>query len=440
MTDITKTQLTKEQEEIFHAIEHEHKNMFVTGKAGTGKSTLLNYLKRNTKKNMAVVAPTGVAALNVGGQTIHSFFRIPPTFLSEDNIEVYPKTAELLRKVDIIVIDEVSMVRADLMDAIDYILRVARKNDLSFGGVQMVMFGDPFQLPPIVREENVKEYFLQKYGGYYFFNAHSWNYADIEVCELSTIFRQKDEGFKKLLNQIRHGDVTNETLNALNARHADELPENDVIYLATRNHVVDRINKTKLKNLKTKEQSYKAVIKGRLEPSALPTDKVLDLRIGAQVMFLRNDKERRWVNGTIGTVKWLNDGGVGVEIGKETYTVMKETWDKIQYSYNTNEQRMEEEVVSSFTQYPLKLAWAITVHKSQGQTYDSVIVDMDAGAFSHGQTYVALSRCTQLETLYLKRKINLRDIIVDPQVTAFMDSAKNKKDKLHEEELIYEEQ
>jgi hypothetical protein len=425
--DVDNLKLSEEQQNIFDIIENQNGNIFITGKAGTGKSSLLQYFKYKSQKRLVVVAPTGVAALNVGGQTIHSLFGFPPAFLSEDKLRelrLYPKTAFLLKNIDTVVIDEISMVRADLMEAIDYRLRTARGNELPFGGAQVIMFGDPYQLPPVVSDSELHRYFAHNNGGHYFFNASVWKNTPMEIYELTQIFRQKDENFKNILNEIRHGGVSNTLLNELNERVNFPIPNEGVITLATTNNTVNAINSLRLSQLSGKLFTYKAIIEGELDKASFPTEELLQLKDGAQVMFLKNDKEKRWVNGTLGFIKALSDNEVKVDVDGITFSVAKEKWNKIKYFYNQEERRIEEEVVSSFIQYPLRLAWAITVHKSQGQTYGSVAVDMGDGAFAHGQTYVALSRCTTLETLYLKRGIVIEDIIVDPVIVEFMRLAK----------------
>lgn len=422
--EVENLKLSDEQQKIFDIIENQNRNVFITGKAGTGKSALLQYFKYKSKKRLVVVAPTGIAALNVGGQTIHSLFRIPPAFTDKNNLKVYPKTALLLRNIDTLVVDEISMVRADLMDAIDHILKAARRNTLPFGGVQVVMFGDLYQLPPVVNDPELHKYFAHNHGGYYFFNAHVWRDAPLDIYELSQIFRQKDEDFKNILNEIRLGSVSENSLSNLNRRVDFTVPEEGVITLATTNASVNSTNVQRLSRLSGKLFSYKAEIEGDLEKSSFPTEEELELKVGAQVMFLKNDKEKRWVNGTIGFIKSLSEDEIKVDIDGIVYPVEKETWNKIRYFYNQRERKIDEEVISSFTQYPLRLAWAVTIHKSQGQTYGSVAIDLGDGAFAHGQTYVALSRCKMLETLYLKREVLAEDIIVDSAVTNFMSLAK----------------
>ena len=422
--DLSDIKLSEEQQQLFNKLENSAGNIFITGKAGTGKSILLQYFKQNSQKKLVVVAPTGVAALNVGGQTIHSLFRIPPAFIAKDSLMPPDnKTAILFKNIDAVVIDEISMVRADLMDAIDYRLRQSRSSNLPFGGAQIVMFGDLYQLPPIVSDPELHKYFADNHGGYYFFNAHVWNNSLPKIYELKHIFRQKDEVFKKILNDIRTKDLSEQVLSHLNSRSSVSIPVDGVVILATTNSSVSETNHNRLAQLDGKEYEYRAIISGNLEQSSFPTEEILHFKKGAQVMFLKNDKSKRWVNGTLGYVHSLSENEIKVSIDGIVFPVLQETWKKIKYYYDREKHSVEEEVVSSFTQFPLRLAWAITIHKSQGQTYGAVAVDMGSGAFAHGQTYVALSRCKRLEGLYLKREIAREDIIVDSTVINFMRNA-----------------
>ncbi len=419
--DVTSINLSDEQADVFKLIENTNETLYVTGKAGTGKSILLQYFVEHTKKRVVVVAPTGVAALNVGGQTIHSFFKLAPELQDLETLEVDGRTKELLKNIDTIVIDEVSMVRADLMEAINIKMQLALKNKLPFGGIQMVMFGDLYQLPPVVSDSELRNYFYHEYGGIYFFNAHVFKDTKLKIVELGYIFRQKDERFKNLLNAIRNGQHDYDTLEELNERVTKDLPDSGFITLAGNNATVSRINHTKLQSLTGEEKVYSASVMGEMKESNFPTEKGLKLKVGAQVMLLKNDTERprRWVNGTLGIVTKLNENDVKVNIDGVEYTVEKESWESIKYTFDSNEKKLQKQVTSAFTQLPLRLAWAITIHKSQGQTYKSVVIDLN-NAFAHGQTYVALSRCTSLSGLYLTNPIRDKDIIIDRAVVEFM--------------------
>jgi len=415
--------LSEEQQALFDKLETTDRSVFITGNAGTGKSLLLQYFRAYSQKKLIVVAPTGVAALNVGGQTIHSLFRLPFSVVTQDalrKLRVDSRTAKLLKGLDCMVVDEISMVRADTMDAIDYVLRKARNSVEPFGGLQMIMFGDLYQLPPVITSRELQQYFDDMYGGAYCFHATSWKSIDPEIVELSTIFRQTDSNFIDMLNSVRGGTPNEGFLDRLNQRASVAAPNDGPITLATTNKAVAELNQKKLDALKENMHEYRASITGKLERSAFPTEQVLQLKKGAQIMMLKNDKDKRWVNGSLGTIESISKDKIRVNINDNIYTVTPDTWSKINYYYDQKEGKIQEEVVSTFTQLPLRLAWAITIHKSQGQTYDSVIIDLGRGAFAHGQTYVALSRCVSLNTLYLKREISHRDIIVDRSVIEFM--------------------
>ena len=421
--DISSVILNSEQDKLFTRFESSLAHMFITGKAGTGKSVLLQYIRQHTLKNIVVLAPTGVAALNVGGQTIHSFFLLPPTFIEIAHLRLNSRISSILKKLDTIVIDEVSMVRADIMDAIDHLLKKARGNSLPFGGVQMLLFGDLYQLPPVVNDPDLLSYFAINNGGHYFFNSNGWNGTELEIYELTQNFRQTDETFKTILNAIRTGEADDNIISALNLRASQSIPSDNVIVLATTNATVFNINSQRLNALPYSEFEFTASIDGDLDESAFPTERKLKLKPGAQIMMLKNDPKKRWVNGTIGTVDSVTAKTINVNIDGQVYPLSPETWNKIRYYFNPETRTLEEEVISSFTQFPLRLAWAITVHKSQGQTYNSIVLDLGFGAFAHGQTYVALSRCRSLETLYLKRPLKQADIIIDPAIVDFMKKA-----------------
>jgi ATP-dependent exoDNAse (exonuclease V) alpha subunit len=444
--------LSSEQQALFDYIEGSENNIFVTGRAGTGKSTLLTYLIENTKKKVAVCAPTGVAALNVGGVTIHSLFGFPFGILGTEDIgrHLNRRTREVLAAIDMLVIDEVSMVNADLMDTMSRAMGIARgRRKLPFGGAQVVMFGDPYQLAPVPGNNEERAYMAENYQSNWFFDAHVWREDSLERYELSEIFRQHDEHFKEILNAIRDGSCTQEMLDYINQCGNRFPPHDDVIRLATINDSVNSVNRHRMTRLESKPKTFTAVFSAADEKAfgrTLPAEPVLELKIGAQVMFIKNDDSstvknpngtgllKRWVNGTIGTVVDLpSSGGVVVEVDGETFDVGRSTWEKVRYEIDEQFDealgRVKEVLVAvplaEFQQIPLRLAWAVTVHKSQGQTYDEVVIDMGRGAFSPGQTYVALSRVRALEGLYLTRAIRMSDIMVDADVLRFMGGSSN---------------
>lgn len=414
--------LAPEQAAVFHAIEKTRDHIFVTGRAGTGKSTLLEHLAWNTEKQVVICAPTGVAALNVGGQTIHSLFRLPIGVIADHKIEQNADVRKLLNTIDTLVIDEVSMVNADLLDAIDRALRQARQRKAEpFGGVQVVLFGDPYQLAPVPGDADERAYFTDQYRSMWFFDAKVWNDADLRIYELTSIHRQHEEQFKFMLNAVRHGMVTAEIAGRLNETGARPAPD-DAITLATRNDTVNAINARSLARLPGRSLTAKAEITGEFGGRAFPADEELQLKVGAHVMFLRNDVDQRWVNGSVGTVTKIADT-VFVEIDGEEHEVHPSIWEKYKYSYSASTKELKRDIVAEFQQFPLRLAWAVTIHKSQGKTYDRAIVDLGSRSFAPGQTYVALSRITALEGLYLSRPLRPSDIIVDDDVRRFMEKA-----------------
>ncbi|MDR6868869.1 energy-coupling factor transporter ATP-binding protein EcfA2 [Microbacterium resistens] len=443
--------LSVEQQELFRLIEETREHVFITGRAGTGKSTLLQHFAWNTSKQIAVCAPTGVAALNVEGQTIHSLFRLPIGLIADTELDQSDATRRILNAIDTLVIDEVSMVNADLMDGIDRSLRQARgRRAEPFGGVQVVMFGDPYQLAPVPPRGDELRYVQDHYQSFWFFDAKVWagdsgaddglidigrHGATLHVRELVQIHRQSDDGFKAMLNAVRYGRVTAEIAGALNAAGARRPPdpepgETPIITLATRNDIVNNINRRHLTALAGREQTAKAEVSGDFGrgEANYPADTELKLKVGAQVMFLRNDvstqgEPPRWVNGTIGTVTRILGDTVRVDVDGEAVDVEPAVWERFRYAYNPGTKTLSREVVAEFTQFPLRLAWAVTIHKSQGKTYDRAVVDLGSGAFAPGQTYVALSRLTSLDGLYLSRALRPSDIRVDPDVTRFMRAA-----------------
>ena len=444
--------LSEEQQELFRLIEDTGEHVFITGRAGTGKSTLLQHFAWNTKKQIAICAPTGVAALNVEGQTIHSLFRLPIGLIGDADIDQNDATRRILNAIETLVIDEISMVNADLMDAIDRSLRQARgRRGEPFGGVQVIMFGDPYQLAPVPPRGDEARYVQDHYRSFWFFDAKVWaggsgitdqeglfevdTRAELHVRELVQIHRQSDDGFKSMLNAVRYGRVTAEIAGVLNTQGARTPPDPEpgevpMITLATRNDIVNSINSRHLAALPGKEQTARAEVSGDFGrgEASLPAESELKLKVGAQVMFLRNDtamsgEPPRWVNGTIGTVVRILGSAVRVDIDGEEVDVEPAVWERFRYAYDQNSKKLTRDVVAEFTQFPLRLAWAVTIHKSQGKTYERAIIDLGSGAFAPGQTYVALSRLTSLEGLYLSRDLRPRDIRVDEDVRRFMREA-----------------
>jgi ATP-dependent DNA helicase PIF1 len=420
--------LAPEQQAVFDAIETTSENLFVTGRAGTGKSTLLNHLSANTSKQIVICAPTGVAALNVGGQTIHSLFRLPIGVIADNDIEQSAELRKLLSTIDTLVIDEVSMVNADLLDAVDRSLRQARqRRNEAFGGVQVVLFGDPYQLAPVPGEGDERTYFGDKYRSMWFFDAKVWEDTDLTIYELTTIHRQHEDEFKYMLNAVRHGMVTAEIAARLNEVGARPAPTEGAITLATTNGTVTRINASALARLPGRVLTAKAEVSGDFGGRAFPADEALELKLGARVMFLRNDTgndgAQRWVNGSVGTVTKI-ESTVWVDIDGDRHEVRPAVWEKFKYSYSPLTKSLRKDVVAEFTQFPLRLAWAVTIHKSQGKTYDRAIVDLGQRSFAPGQTYVALSRISELDGLFMSRPLRPSDIIVDEDVVRFMARAK----------------
>ena len=414
--------LSEEFESIVEQIENTKDHFYITGKAGSGKSTLLAYFRSVTQKNTAVLAPTGVAAIRVKGQTIHSFFGFPPKVIQTRHIKKV-RQIELLQNLETLIIDEISMVRADVFDAIDYSLRVHRKKlTQPFGGVQVIVFGDLFQLPPVVNmdESSLLERIYP--NGQFFFHSNIFQDAQFKTLELQSIYRQTDDHFIYLLNAVRDGSITNSQIDNLNDSLVEnfEMDEGKII-LTTTNARASGINQNYLKQLSSEEFSYRAQATGQFYKELFPTDEVLKLKKGAQVIMIKNDPEKRWVNGSIGTIHDIAEKKIKVKINHKIYEVKKEKWDRIQYSYDDDQQEVLEYVTGSFKQYPMRLAWAITIHKSQGQTFEKVIIDMSQGSFAPGQLYVALSRCISLEGIELLRPLKKSDVIVNKQLIGFQD-------------------
>lgn len=429
----TKIDLNPEFEEALDLLENSTKNLFITGNAGTGKSTLLEYFKSTTEKKVAILAPTGVAALNVEGQTIHSFFLIPPNITPDKVLDhkLSDKRKKLISSIDMIIIDEASMLRADLLDCIDVSLRHHRKEDsLPFGGVQMVFIGDLYQLPPVVVGSEERELFRTHYQSPYFFSAKSLQELELYFLELEKIYRQKDDNFISLLNKVRDNSINYEELDFLNKRCRSAIQplgtEDFVITLTTTNAAADKKNLEELNKLSSSTQTFHGELEGEFSNRNLPTQMELGLKVGAQVMMLNNDSAGRWVNGSIGKIAAISfddfemDDQLTVDLDNgKTVKVNKYSWNIHKYFFNEETQKLDTEIAGSFNQFPIRLAWAVTIHKSQGKTFDKVIIDIGNGTFAHGQIYVALSRCTSIEGISLKKPIQKRHIWMDNQITQF---------------------
>ena len=417
-------------------------HIFLTGKAGTGKTTFLKNLPLKTYKRMVVVAPTGVAAINAGGQTIHSFFQLPfgpqvpeggnaknalPKSLAAQFQKIRKNKLNLMRSLDLLIIDEISMVRADVLDAVDAVLRRARRSQKPFGGVQLLMIGDVHQLAPVAKPEEW-EVLSPYYDTPYFFGSQVLKKTPYVCVELEHIYRQHDEDFITLLNKVRNNQMDADCVRLLNSRFKPNFIAHDnegYITLTTHNYQADQINETKLAAIEAKPLVFKAVVRGTFPENTYPTKEELVLKVGAQVMFVKNDPnpEKAFYNGKIGRLVGYNEdeGTVTVESEGEGIVVPKLTWQNMEYAINAENQDIEEKEIGSFTQIPLRLAWAVTIHKSQGLTFDKVIVDAGQ-AFAHGQVYVALSRCTSLEGLVLKTPIASNALVNDFSVNRFVDA------------------
>ncbi|WP_020539574.1 ATP-dependent DNA helicase [Lewinella cohaerens] len=415
--------------DFVYALERMEKSndlLFVTGRAGTGKSTLLQLFRQTTNKKIVVLAPTGVAALNVKGQTIHSFFGFPPRLIDPRRDIKKRRYRQLYQKLDTVVIDEISMVRADMLDNIDYFLRLHRDDPRPFGGVQMVFFGDLFQLPPVVASEVEKQLFRTTYESPYFFSAKVIQPpVSMEMIELNTVYRQENRHFLRLLEGIRLNRLDYDDLEDLNARHLPEEPNPEfAITLSARNARVDAINKEGLEAIPFPAKTFLAKVNGNFPDRLFPTDALLHLKLNAQVMFLRNDPDKKYVNGTIGKVIKMEDDAITVLVEddnkSEEVKVERHEWEILRYKLD--EQKPNEigtESLGSFKQFPLRLAWSVTIHKAQGKTFDKVIIDLGRGAFEHGQTYVALSRCRTLDGVILRQALRPRDVITDERIVTF---------------------
>ncbi len=404
---------------VLKVLEKSRDNVYLTGRAGTGKTTLLKTFVARNASTTAVLAPTGIAAVNAGGQTIHSFFRLPPRLIEPDDVKRI-RYASALRAIDTLVIDEASMIRADVMAAIDRSLRLNRGVDAPFGGVQMVLVGDPYQLPPVI-ERGLEDYLQDTHNGSYFFSPPAFREGGFRLIELTQVFRQSDPVFLDVLAGVRRAQLDQDQAEILAAQVSPlgpvEASKTHVVLTGT-NNAAFNINHSRLDALPGPVRAYEATVKGEFDPRLYPTESPLYLKTGARVIMLKNDPDKNWVNGTLAIVHNADEKKLSVEIDGKIHEVEPEAWERIRYGFDAQNEKLKKEVVGTFKQYPVRLAWALTIHKSQGQSLDKVYVDLRRGLFAHGQAYVALSRCRTLEGLALSRPLEPRDMVLDRRALA----------------------
>ena len=420
--------VTDEFRAVVEALESHAPIVFVSGKAGTGKSTLIQWLVGQRKRQTAIVAPTGIAALNVGGATIHSFFRLPPHLIKREDIRTITQRT-LYKHLELLIVDEVSMVRADLMDGIGWFLeKNGPRPGEPFGGVQVLLVGDLFQLPPVVDQQDLDTFFRRVYRSPYFFSAKVLSEASIIPVELGRVFRQRDPSFTDLLNRIREGRDVEGAVDAINARchqNSARASQGLSITLTATNRVADSRNATALERLPGRSALYPGEFKGDFDPTStrLPAPQNLELKPGAQVMFTKNDAHKRWVNGSLGRVRDVGPGHVRVDLlfspSRAVVDVSPVIWESARYRWDEKTENIVRESTGQYIQIPLMLAWATTIHKSQGKTLDAVEIDLAGGAFASGQVYVALSRCREIENIRLTRPIRTDDVICDADIIRF---------------------
>jgi len=450
---------------VMNLIRFTNHSIFLTGKAGTGKSTFLKYISEETNKKHVVLAPTGIAAINVGGATLHSFFKLPfhpltpddPQYATSSKLRAFLKygkeQVKLIKSLELIIIDEISMVRADIIDFIDRILRVySGKMKQPFGGKQMLFVGDVFQLEPVVTRDE-REILNRFYQTSYFFSANVFRQMHLVSVELQHVYRQTDKAFISMLDHIRKNQLSDADLQLLNMRvdetiNAGESSDNSDVFtitLATRRDVVDCINKRNLDAIEGETFIFNGEINGEFPLNSLPTSMELELKVGAQVIFIKNDQDKQWVNGTIGVIEGFSENGECMFVMSDEgnlLNVFRTQWENVKYAYNEQEKKIEEQLLGTFVQFPVKLAWAITIHKSQGITFSKVNIDLSGGAFAGGQTYVALSRCQSLEGIKLKKPVSRGDVFVNRYVAKFAETfnnemALNNALKLAEADIAY---